>query len=180
MTVEEKKVVPVVKEDGKSQRQREIEDLRKRRVPAGIPSMNLDFPTREGFSRRIVSDRPGRLEKFEKAGWRFVERDELEEPNTGSLKVTTREGIDSRVSQVIGSHKDGSPMVGYLMEIYDELYDEDQAVKMEKVDALEAGLREATTTESSDRPGTGRQPSAEGQYIPAHTGIKIDQKGRRG
>lgn len=157
-------------EQTKSQRQLEIERIRKNRVPPGIPSMNLDYPAREGYTRRVVCDRHGRLDKFLAGGWSFVQEDALEEKASGALKITTREGLDSRVSQVVGSHKDNRPMTGYLMEIPEELYDEDQAVKMEHIDALEASLRQG-----ADADGGG--PGKDGRYIPS-AGIKIDQRSR--
>lgn len=168
---EEKKATAEEKETPKkSQRQLEIEELRKNRVPAGIPGMNLDFPTREGYVRRVVKDIPGRLEKFLKGGWRFVKKDDLgtEDKNvTGLLKASTREGLDSRVSQVIGTNKDRSPATGYLMEIPEELYQEDQSAKMEKVNELEAGLRRGHDADGQ---------ASDGRYIPSQ-GIKIEQKG---
>lgn len=159
------------KEEVKSQRQLEIERIRKNRVPPGIPSMNLDYPVREGYTRRVVCDRHGRLDKFLAGGWSFVQQDALEEKASGALKVTTREGLDSRVSQVVGSHKDNRPMTGYLMEIPEELYEEDQAAKMEHIDDLEASLRQGTDADG------GASPGKDGRYVPS-TGIKIDQRGR--
>jgi hypothetical protein len=168
----DKKEPEVAEEEKKSQRQLEIERLRKTRIPPGVPSLNLDFPSREGYTRRVVADRPGRLEKFRAGAWSFVEKDSLPELDPGLLKAGAREGQDSRVSRVIGSHRDGSPMVGYLMEIPTELYDEDQALKAEKVDGLEASLRQGHDLEGGGRPGQ------DGRYVPSHTPIKIEQKGR--
>jgi hypothetical protein len=159
-------------EDKKSQRQREIERIRKTRIAPGIPSRSLDYPARDGYARRIVCDRHGRLEKFERGGWSYVVADTLDEKNPAVLKASTREGVDSRVSQVVGAHKDGKPMVGYLMEIPEELYEEDQADKMDKVDALEAGLRQGISPDGSTR------PNQDGMRI-GSAGIKIEQKGRR-
>lgn len=156
----------------KSQRQLEIEELRKTRVPPGIPAKNLEYSSRPGYARRVVCDRHGRLERFVRGGWSFVEKDNLEEQNPGLLKAGTREGGDSRVSQVVGTHKDNSPMIGYLMEIPEELYDEDQAVKMEQVDALESGLKTGKSADGGEGPGR------DGRYVPS-TGIKIDQRSRR-
>lgn len=174
MTEEKKPAVKVTppEKEAKSQRQLEIEQLRKNRVPAGIPSKNLEFPAREGYVRRVVADHPGRLDKFYNGGWRFVNEDSLDEQNPGKLKASTREGVDSRVSQVIGTKKDNTPMTGYLMEIPEELYNEDQAAKMESLDALEAGLR-------AGRDAEGGAPGRDGRYVPQHTGIKIEQKGGR-
>lgn len=158
-------------EEVKSQRQLEIERIRKNRVPPGIPSKNLDYPQREGYARRVVCDRHGRLDRFLAGGWSFVQQDDLEEKASGTLKAGTREGVDSRVSQVVGTHKDNRPMTGYLMEIPEELYEEDQAVKMEHIDSLEAGLRQGSDADG----GTG--PGKDGRYVPS-AGIKIDQRSR--
>jgi hypothetical protein len=164
-------VVAAKPEEKKSQRQLDIERARKNRVPPGIPSTSLDYPVREGYNRRIVCDRHGRLDKFLAGGWSYVQQDALEENPTGTLKATAREGIDSRVSQVVGSHKDNRPMTGYLMEIPDVLYDEDQVVKMEHIDNLEAGLKQGADADG------GASPGRDGRYVPS-TGIKIEQKGR--
>lgn len=154
----------------KSQRQLEIEALRETRIPAGIPTLNLDYPVKEGYIRRIVCDRPGRLEKFYKGGWRFVTRDQLDKLNVSLLKPQTKEGQDSRISQVVGTHRDNRPMLGYLMEIPTELYDEDQALKMETVDGLEATLRAGMDADGSNQPGS------DGRYV-GRQGIKFQQKG---
>lgn len=166
------KKAPEAKEEVKSARQLEIEELRRVRTPAGAPTPNITFPKREGYERRVVCDRPGRLEELYKRGWRFVQEDTIEDPILSDLKISKRKGIDGRASQVVGSHKDGSPMVGYLMELPTELYTEDQAAKMEQLDALESGLRQGQDADGSGKAGQ------DGRYIPKHTGIKIDQKGR--
>jgi hypothetical protein len=164
--VEDKKVEVVEK---KSQRQLEIEELRRVRVPAGTPRSNLNFKAREGYKRRVVMDKPGRLQEFYERGWRFVKADDItiEDKNVeGLLKASTRQGIDGTASQVIGSHKGGTPAIGYLMELPDELYEEDQQHKAVKVDALEDSLRQGM-----DADGGG---SGDGRYVPKHTGIKIE------
>ena len=171
-TLDVKAVEAEEKKEAKSERQQEIERIRKMRVPPGIPSRSLDYPAREGYARRVVCDRHGRVEKFLAGGWSYVQQDALEENPTGVLKAATREGVDSRVSQVVGSHKDNKPMTGYLMEIPVELYDEDQATKMEHIDNLESGLRQGADTDGAAGPGK------DGRYVPS-TGIKIEQKGRR-
>ena len=146
-----------------------IAKKRKGRIPPGVQSANLDYPRRRGFERRVVCDRPGRLEKFEQGGWDFVSLDDLGGDNPADKKVAAKEGVDSRVSQVVGTHKDGSAMTGYLMEIPTELYDEDQAAKMERVDNLEAGFRKGLDADGS---------AGDGRYVPQHTPIQI-KHGRR-
>lgn len=167
MAEEVKKAEPKEKEEGKSQRQKDLEQLRKTRIPPGVATPSAAYPSRPGYKRRVVADRPGRLEKFLRGSWTFVSEDDLDEQNPGRLKAGMREGQDSRVSQVIGSNRDNSPLVGYLMEIPEELYDEDQAVKMERVDELEGALRQGMDADGSSRPGE------DGRYVPSHTPIKI-------
>ena len=166
-----------VKEE-KSQRQLEIERLRRTRVAPGIASRNLEYPSREGYVRRVVCDRHGRLEKFTRGGWAYVTEDQLEEKNPGTLKASTREGVDSRVSQVVGTHKNLTPMTGYLMEIPEELYQEDQDEKMDRLDALEGSLRAGADADGSGKAGTPQNPGHDGRYV-GRQGIKIQQKGRR-
>lgn len=164
MAGEEKKTE--VKENKKSQRQLEIEALRKNRIPAGVPQPSLIAPKREGYQRRWVCDRPGRLDKLYKGGWRFVEKDDIDDDLPQMLKSTTRESIDSTVTQAVGSHKSGKEMTAYLMEIPMELYEEDQAVKMEALDELERGLLQGSL------PGEGRGELRTVKSTP----IKIEQK----
>lgn len=167
------------KEASKSQRQLEIEELRKQRIPAGVPTPNLDYPQREGYVRRVICDRHGRLEKMHRGGWRFVTENNLGGEHLGSLKAGTREGVDSRVSQVVGSHKDGKPMTGFLMEIPTELYDEDQMAKAEHLDDLEGTLTAGQDAGGGPKRGSSPQsPGEDGEYV-GRQGIKIQQKGRR-
>lgn len=163
-------------DDVKSQRQQEVERRRKLRVAPGVASRNLDYPAKEGWVRRVVCDRHGRLDKFVNGGWSFVSKDDEGSENPeGILKAGTREGLDSRVSQVVGTHKDNTPMHGYLMEIPEELYDEDQAVKMERIDALEGTLRAGMDADGSNPAGTKDRPGPDGRYV-GNQGIKMQPK----
>lgn len=151
----------------KSKRQMRLEEKRKRRVPPGIPSKKLDYPSRPGYVRRVVVDHPGRLDQFEKGGWEFVSQDRLAATDEPDENVTTREGVDSRVSRVVGQHRDGSPMTGYLMEIEEELYQEDQKQKAKRIDELESGLRAGRLE--------GGSSTDDGGYVKQ---VKIGQGGR--
>lgn len=132
---------------------------RQARVPLGVPRLKLQFPERPGYVRRVIADRPGRLEDALRGGWTFVTEDD----NSDDLAV----GLDSRVSRVIGRHPDGTPMRGYLMEIPKELYDADQAAKMKWLDEVEAAMREGR-----DQFGS---PGVDGRYIPK-PGIRIERE----
>lgn len=165
------------KDQGKSreldrdrERQARIAKIREDRIPPGVQSLSLDYPKREGWTRRIVCDREGRLQKFERGGWSFVHVDDLEGENPADRKVSSVEGTDSRVSQVVGTHKGGAPMIGYLMEIPTEIYDEDQALKMDSVSRREKGYM-AGLDEHGRR--------EDGQYVPKNPGIKITHGQRR-
>jgi hypothetical protein len=153
-------------ETPESRRAALIAKKRAERIPPGMKSLSLDYPQRPGFTRRVVCDRQGRLERFEAGGWDFVTHSTLYGENPADRKITAREGIDSRISQVVGKHKDNSPMIGYLMEIPTELYNEDQAMKMEQLDKLEAGFRQGIDPDGKGRPGS------DGRYVPS-TGIHI-------
>lgn len=137
---------------------------RKERVPLGIPRLKLQFPERPGFVRRVMADRPGRLEDALAAGWQFVTK---LEGGSGfeDLSTATTAGIDSRISRVIGVNDDGSPLRGYLMEIPKELYDQDQAMKEAVLAEREAAMRAGV-----DQHG---RPGVDGRYVPS-TGISIN------
>jgi len=134
---------------------------RKKRIPLGIPRKKLDFPVREGYVRRIINDVPGRLENAQNAGYEFVTDPSLK----GSGDVKMAEGQDSRVTRVVGSSGDNKPVLGYLMEIPEEWYNEDQEEKMNKIDKMEDGMRQGI--DDQGHPG-----DKEGRYIPS-TGISI-------
>lgn len=136
---------------------------RKKRVPLGIPRQKLTAQQRDGYVRRWVVDRPGRLSQAEDGGYTFVT-----DPLPGASDVTQRDGIGSRISRVVGTHEDRNPMTAYLMEIKKEWYDEDQKLKGKSVDTTEAALKTG-----SDQHGS---PGEDGRYIPKE-GIKIEQKG---
>lgn len=138
---------------------------RKERVPLGIPRMKLQAPSRPGYRRRWICDRPGRIEDAIRGGYQFVTKETLGGPDV-PVDLTERESVDSRVSRVVGVHEDNRPMVAYLMEIPEELYEEDQARKQAKVDEKEAALRRGV-----DQHGA---PGQDGRYVPS-AGIKIER-----
>lgn len=93
--------------------------------------LKLTAPQREGYYRRFVVDRPGRLEDAEAAGYAFVHDPKIqigENPDD----VTKQAGLDSRISKRVGNHADGTPMMAYLMEMPQDWYRENQDEK-EKV-----------------------------------------------
>lgn len=82
------------------------------RVPVSAGSLKLEVPERPGFRRRWVNDVPGRILRFEKAGYEIV-----------SEHGRPKEHI---VDKVTG-------LRAFLMEIPNEFYDADFAAKQEKL-----------------------------------------------
>lgn len=138
---------------------------RKERVPLGILRQKLKADQREGYSRRWINDKPGRLDDAVAAGYEFVK-----DPDNG-LKigegndVSQIGGVGSVVSRIVGQHEDGRPMKAYLMEVDKDLWDEDQAAKMQALDEKEASIQRGQDDQG--------RPGRDGRYVPT-TGIKID------
>jgi hypothetical protein len=140
--------------------------VRKERVPLGTHRLKLSAPLREGYHRRWVNDVPGRIMAFEAAGYQFVIKEAAPIIGEGH-DLSQSEGVGSRVSYYVGTQETGQPMMAYLMEIPQEWYDEDQAVKLGKIKETEAAMR-------TGEDGQGR-PGVDGRYIPRE-GIKIDKR----
>ena len=137
---------------------------RKERVPLGILRQKLRAEQREGFSRRWINDKPGRLDDAVSAGYSFVS-----DPDDG-LKIGDGNdasqigGVGTVISRTVGVHEGGRPMRAYLMEIDQETYDEDQEEKTRQVDEKEDSIRRGH--DNQGRPGDGSR------YVPS-AGIKI-------
>ncbi|MCX8125831.1 MAG: hypothetical protein N3E40_01625 [Dehalococcoidia bacterium] len=138
---------------------------RRERVPLGIPRLKMQFPERPGYVRRIINDKPGRLEDAVAAGWQFVT---YETPGYEDLSTATTAGLDSRVSRVVGVNDDGSPMRGYLMEIPEEIYNRDQELKEQFLRQKETGMRSGVDSYGA--------PGQDGRYVPS-VGISIRHEG---
>ncbi len=113
---------------GKSLTELTAEQRRERYIKSGgrKSGFKLDFSDRirKGYRGRVVNDFEGRLETMLEAGWEFVH--ETKKDVTGS----DNKDIGTRVSLPVNA--DG--LRGFLMEIKEEWYDEDQAKKQEKMD----------------------------------------------
>ena len=100
---------------------------RRRRQPLGGMQQKLNYPGREGYVRRWFNNTGGRIRNAEDAGYTAVKEN--------------RDGRDVEVSQRVGTNEDGSPMMAHLMEIRQEFYDEDQAIKLRVVDEIDAAIK---------------------------------------
>lgn len=100
-------------------------------------------PERDGYYRRWIADRPGRLEEAQAAGYSYVidPRAEIGERPDDISKQT---GLDSRVSMRVGTHQDNTPMTAYLMEMPLEWWQENQQIKESHLKAKEASAKSNT------------------------------------
>lgn len=81
------------------------------------------------YEYRFVLDIPGRLYKFDQAGWEIVKDEEI---TVGQPAVDQPE---NRLGSAVTVSRGGQVLV--LMRILKEWYDKDQEAKQEKVDAIE-------------------------------------------
>lgn len=104
---------------------------RKERIPVNGNRDILTVKDKDpNYEYRWVLDNPGRLMKFDQAGWEIV-KENLE---VGQTAVDS----SSRLGSAITVSRGGQILV--LMRIQKQWYDEDQLAKQEKVDALEASM----------------------------------------
>ncbi len=129
---------------------------RRQRIPLGSAKLKLAHEDRPGYHRHWMNDRSNRIHDAERAGYTFVE--------------ALNDGRKEKVSRRVGSHEDGSPMSAYLMEIRQEFYDEDQAAKQVRVDAIDAAILNGgapSDAEAQDR--SAFYTPAEGSWISVET-----------
>jgi hypothetical protein len=89
---------------------------------------NLD----PGYVYRVVNDKDGRIAKMQSIGYEFVESDE----QIGDYRAAEGSKMGKAVSKPVGNG-----VIGYLMRTKREFYDEDQAEKSKRVDAVESALK---------------------------------------
>lgn len=108
---------------------------RKERIPVNgnrdilTVSEHLKDPN---YEYRFVLDAPGRLTKFDQAGWEIVKDEKVQ---VGQVAVDS----GSRIGSAVTVSRGGQVLV--LMRILKEWYDEDQLAKQGKVDALEQHMQ---------------------------------------
>ena len=90
---------------------------RENRKPFGSTDQKLAWPPRPGYHQHWFNDDPGRVFAAKEAGYEHVQ-DHAGRP----------------VSRVVGTAAGGGPLLGYLMEISLEWYQEDMARQQRLVD----------------------------------------------
>jgi len=133
---------------------------RNTRVPLGVARSKLSVPERPGYKRRWINDTEGRLQYAEQGGYNFVEDQSLQ---IGSKDIdNTNRDLGSRVSRVVDK---STGQKAYLMEIKEEFWIEDQAIKAQVV------------AEKDNLIKHGKLEDGEGRYVPDKgRGISIETR----
>ena len=107
---------------------------RPQRVPVGTRNVLTVNGKDPNYHYRVVNDSGDRIQEFLDGGYELVSKDSV---RVGDKRVgsATAEGSKSQVSV-------GQGMKGYVMRIRKEWYEEDQATKQRRVNALESSTRE--------------------------------------
>lgn len=126
--------------------------VRRKRTPIGGPSLKMAVEIPDGKVARWVSDDGDRLSKFQAADYEFV----TAEIKVGEGDKDNNTDLGSMKSMVVGKGEAGKPIRGYLMMIDKELYEEDQAAKMEQIAEIDNDIKN----------GTHNEKSGDGRYVP--------------
>lgn len=123
---------------------------RRKRIPFGVMKQRfIDVPNDDGFRYRVFNDNwrkePGRVQRAKDAGYETVDHPQSGKP--------------------VGTNEDGTEIIGVLMRIPQEWFDEDQKAKEEQQDELMNQIYQ----------GTYQQQKGDGRYVPKE-GIKIETK----
>jgi len=144
-------------------RQESTKEARKERVPLGTLRRKMSIP--EGLIPknkvgRWVNDKSGRLQAAQEGGYDFID-DPL--AKIGEGPENQRDNLGTKVSRIVGTKEDGSPLRAYLMAINKSLYDADQREKNKRLDEIDAAIQ---------RGNVEGEVGQDGRYIPS-SGISI-------
>ena len=133
---------------------------RSTRVPLGVARSKLSVPGRPGYVRRWVNDTEGRLLQATQGGYQYAEDQNLQ---IGSPDIdNANRDLGARISRVVDK---STGQKAYLMEIKEEFYKEDQALKAKAV------------AEKDNLIKHGKLEDGEGRYVPDKgKGISIETR----
>ena len=112
------------------------------RRPLGTPKTKLFIPNMAGYIGRVINDIPGRIEAALEGGYEFVQIEDA--PGWGNAITDGNTDLGTKVSRIVGTHQDGTPMRGYLMRIREEWYKADQAEKQTRIDEVDIAIKQGT------------------------------------
>jgi len=136
----------------------------KKRVPMSTAQLKLTVAEIPGFHLHWMMGTPSRIAQAMKAGYTFVETDEVDVVNSGLADDASKNGntdMGSRVSLVAGSDtgEDGKEQRLYLMKLPLEYWEEDQEALESKNEQIAATIRGGQDMASNPNGG-------ENRYIP--------------
>ena len=132
---------------------------RNARVPLGVARSKLGFDVRKGYVRRVINDTEGRLLMAEQAGYQYVLANKDSHLGGEDIDNVNRD-LGSRISRVVDKT---TGQKGYLMEIKEEFYKEDQLVKAKAVAEKDNLIKHGKLDDDAERyiPDKGRGISIE-------------------
>lgn len=120
-------------------------------IPDGFRPMThamqkLEVPQRPGYNRHWFRGNPGRISAAMRAGYRYIENDDVTLNNFdlgGDARSTGNTDLGNRVSRICGEglESDGQPSRLYLMECPNHLFALSQKVVADSSEATIASLR---------------------------------------
>lgn len=110
-----------------------VRERRKRTPVAGARDVLTVNGKDPNYHYRWVVDSPGRVQRFQDGGWDVVSEDH----EIGQATVDKSTKVGSAITKASG---DGRTLV--LMRILKEWFNEDQEAKNQRLDALEASMRQ--------------------------------------
>lgn len=133
------------------------------RIPMSVPQQRLSVPDIPGYHLHWMLGTPERLAQALKAGYQFVEQDEVQVTNRGLADNAESNGstdLGSRVTVLAGGDttNNGQHVSLVLMKLRQEWWDEDQRKLEAKSDQLAAALR-------SGSPLPGDTGDVQGRYV---------------
>lgn len=155
------KVNPSVANESRDKKREE-----RQRIPMSVPVQKLAVPEIPGYHLHWFIDNPARIMQAQRAGYEFVETDEVDIVNTGLADDASSSGntdLGSRVSLSAGQtlSEQGQPQRLILMKIRQEWWEEDQKKLEERNESIAATLRGGRDT--------GANPNGnENRYIPEY------------
>jgi hypothetical protein len=116
------------------------DDKRANKRPERVPLHKQKICTaeaREGYKRRMVIDKPGRIDAFLRAGWTIADGD-IETTHDGLAHVEGQLG--SKVRRVVNRDPNAEAKHAVLMEIPIEWYEADKAEQQKLIDEQESAF----------------------------------------
>lgn len=107
----------------------------------------LGIKDRPGWTRRLVNDKPGRIESFLEAGWTPVDgSDQLDDDG----RLQSSAALGSKHAPVVNTKPGAMNFRAIWMEIPTELFEEDQREKERLIAQHEEKIKPKATNEDSN------------------------------